>query len=416
MTRSEDFYLRFEARFRGSVSSIKQRLEAYLPVLDLLGRDGDGFEALDLGSGRGEWLELLSERGWRVYGVDSNSAMAGECRSRGLEVEQGDALAHLRGLPENSLWLISGFHIVEHLPFELLQELLAQALRVLRPGGVVIFETPNPENLLVGAHTFYLDPTHQRPIPPALLSFLAEDCGYESYDIVRLHPRDELAAAFVDSEPEGVKSYARQAYGPQDYALVAAKRTAQQTKPSDLETLQRLLEKIDYESQSEPLSIAHRLNQAESRLNSIERSASWRFTAPLRALYALGRALAVSLVIRPLRWAQSFSFRNCFSTISFRVILGSSYSFLRSIPRLRQMLQASYFYVCARPRLKSILLGVLNRFPETKHRLIRMQVSPVDPPVSNDDTSSELKALSPQARRIYNDLLAEIKRVREQAV
>jgi O-antigen chain-terminating methyltransferase len=87
---------------------------------------------------------------------------------------------------------VSAFHLVEHLPFELVQELIAEALRVLQPGGLLIMETPNPENLTVGATSFYLDPTHRHPLPPGLLGFAAEHAGFARQRIVRLQEDPHL--------------------------------------------------------------------------------------------------------------------------------------------------------------------------------------------------------------------------------
>lgn len=88
----------------------------------------------------------------------------------------------------DSFAIISAFHIVEHLPFEVLMQLIAQMYRVLRPEGMIILETPNPENILVGSCSFYTDPTHRNPIPPSSLEFLVKYHNFSSTTIHRLHP------------------------------------------------------------------------------------------------------------------------------------------------------------------------------------------------------------------------------------
>jgi len=190
---SMDFYRAFEDRFRGSRALVKSRLLVYLPFVEPLRDYYTSAPVVDLGCGRGEWLELLKERGFDdVLGVDIDDAMLAACRELCLPVHAGDALDFLRQLPEASQAIVSGFHIVEHLTFATLQELVKEAMRVLKPGGLLILETPNPENLVVGASSFYLDPTHQRPIPPMLLAFLSEYTGFKRRKILRLQESIEL--------------------------------------------------------------------------------------------------------------------------------------------------------------------------------------------------------------------------------
>ncbi|MYM97365.1 class I SAM-dependent methyltransferase, partial [Duganella vulcania] len=215
---SAGFYRAFEDRYRGSRELIKQRLRAYEPFFAPLRTLQDPPAALDLGCGRGEWLELLGEQGFRAHGVDLDDGMLAACRERGLDVELGDAVACLRALPDNSLAVVSAFHLVEHIPFELLQTLVAEARRVLLPGGLLIMETPNPENLVVGASSFYLDPTHLRPIPPQLLAFVTEFGGFGRHKVVRLQEeaglRGDTPVALINVL-DGVSP---------DYAVVAQKQ------------------------------------------------------------------------------------------------------------------------------------------------------------------------------------------------
>ncbi|MDX5935070.1 methyltransferase domain-containing protein [Acidithiobacillus thiooxidans] len=172
-----DFYRAFEDRYRGSRALIKSRVKVYLPFLYPLKALYPDTPVLDLGCGRGEWLELLGEEGFTAYGVDQDAGMLSACTELGLSVEQGDALEALRNLPDASQMVVSGFHIAEHVPFPILYEMVRETLRVLKPAGLLILETPNAENLVVGSSSFYLDPTHQRPLLPLLLSFLTPARG-----------------------------------------------------------------------------------------------------------------------------------------------------------------------------------------------------------------------------------------------
>ena len=173
-----NFYKAFEDQHRGSREMIKSRLSVYLPFIQKIQAAHPNASALDLGCGRGEWLELLQDNQFASSGIDLDDGMLSACRSRGLNVQTGDALAHLKSLPADSLSIVSGFHIAEHLSLEDLQTLIKEALRVLKPAGLLILEAPNTENLVVGTSSFYLDPTHQRPLPSALLNFLVVYLGF----------------------------------------------------------------------------------------------------------------------------------------------------------------------------------------------------------------------------------------------
>jgi SAM-dependent methyltransferase len=192
---SGNFYRAFEDRHRGSRELIKNRLRVYLPFILPIISEVEATLALDLGCGRGEWLELLTENGFTAQGVDLDDDMLAACRQRGLSVETADAINSLGAYADNSLAVVSAFHLVEHLPFDKVQKLVAEALRVLRPGGILIMETPNPENPMVGACHFYLDPSHIRPVPPDLLSFLTEYTGFARQKVMRLQEEPSMHTA-----------------------------------------------------------------------------------------------------------------------------------------------------------------------------------------------------------------------------
>jgi O-antigen chain-terminating methyltransferase len=215
-------YLTFEDVYRGAREEIRSRQSVYLPLLQEHKIGSPTMPVLDIGCGRGEWLELLRENGLNARGVDTNEAMVEYCRRLDLKVTQADAIEHLRGLEGRSLGAVTVFHVLEHLTFDNVIELLDEALRVLKPGGLVILETPNPANLLVGAHTFYLDPTHQRPLPSGLLRFLVEARGFCDVSVKELNPPDPSVRL-----PEDGSIIARRLndylYGPQDYAVIGWK-------------------------------------------------------------------------------------------------------------------------------------------------------------------------------------------------
>ena len=218
--KNTDFYRAFEEQFRGSREQIASRLHVYLPFVEPLKTIETAPIALDLGCGRGEWLELLQANGFQAKGVDLDAGMLSVCHELNLDVQLGDALDYLRGLDADSLSVVSAFHVVEHIPFEILRELSTEAYRVLKPSGLLILETPNSENLMVGTSTFYLDPTHQKPLPAQLLSFVVEYAGFNRVKTLYLQDSPELASAQQTSLVNVLGGVSP------DYAIVAQKNTS----------------------------------------------------------------------------------------------------------------------------------------------------------------------------------------------
>jgi SAM-dependent methyltransferase len=179
----EHGYLELERRYRGTEEEIRERISAYLPWLSKVAAP-----VLDVGCGRGEALALLRDHGIPARGIDSSARMVALCRERGLEAEEGDAFASLAALPEGSLGGVVSFHVIEHLPAALLDRLVRLAYRALKPGGVLILETPNPLSMLVAARSFWLDPTHQRPVHPESLKLMYELAGFDPIERLDLRP------------------------------------------------------------------------------------------------------------------------------------------------------------------------------------------------------------------------------------
>ena len=219
-------YADFAARFRGSAEQITAKLRGYLPdVRQLLGDADpgrDGIRVLDIGCGRGEWLTLLKSVGVSAAGVDSHPAFVEAGRARGLDMVLGDGIEHLATRPANSLDLVTAFHVIEHLDVETLLALIEAAHDALRIGGCLLLETPNPHNLQMAACDFYNDPTHRRPLPPALVEFLVSASGFERVEIRPLHPASSPLQG-LNGGRLGNGLVERALYGPQDYAALGYK-------------------------------------------------------------------------------------------------------------------------------------------------------------------------------------------------
>ncbi|HSO23235.1 MAG TPA: methyltransferase domain-containing protein [Chondromyces sp.] len=168
--------------FRGSGEEISHRLDRYLEEL------AAAAPVLDLGCGRGELLLMLRDAGVDARGIEADPALVEGARRRGLEVVEGDLLEVLRRQDDASCGAVTAIHVFEHLPLANLAEVLSEVRRVLRPGGLLIAECPNPHSLRVGAALFWLDPTHHRPLLPETLELLLESAGFVLCRRELLHP------------------------------------------------------------------------------------------------------------------------------------------------------------------------------------------------------------------------------------
>ncbi len=193
---AQAFYRDLERQFRGTVAEIRDKQMVYRPWIESLPALWPHADKppriADLGCGGGEWLALLREWGMDAVGIDSNALNVRDARAQGFQIEQADAAQWLSAQPAGSLAAITAFHLAEHLEMESLLQLLSAARRALMPQGLLIIETPNPENLLVATQGFWLDPTHHRPLPPALLAFMVSYSGFAVQDTLRLNPPDAL--------------------------------------------------------------------------------------------------------------------------------------------------------------------------------------------------------------------------------
>lgn len=235
--RAEQAYLALEERYRGTEEEIRERLAVYLPRLRELAGRGRTVDLLDLGCGRGEALEVFAEAGLTVRGVDSSTEMVHRVREKNLDAVEGDLFTVLAGVDEESVAAVVSFHVVEHLPAVALDRLLRLAFRALIPGGLLILETPNPLSVVVAARSFWLDPTHERPVHPDSLALFAREAGFQSverFDLRPFPPAERLPEIDLDGVAPDQREVADQVnrlrdrldellYGYQDYALVAEK-------------------------------------------------------------------------------------------------------------------------------------------------------------------------------------------------
>lgn len=220
----------FEQRFRGAREELLEHMAGLADQLK-----GASSTVVDIGCGRGEFLELLAERGVQAVGLEIDPALVAEGRSRGLDVVHDDAIGWLVRAEDESLDGIVLIQVIEHLSPQEVVELVALARDKLRRGGRAIIETVNPQSLITFARAFYIDPTHSTPIHPAYLSFLFQEAGFTTVDIEWRSPppADDMledldaAAAGGDEALATMQRNVRRLndllYGPQDYAVIAVR-------------------------------------------------------------------------------------------------------------------------------------------------------------------------------------------------
>lgn len=218
-------YVAFENRFRGSAEDIRERLTPYISYFE------DLTSVLELGCGRGEFLELLRENDIDARGIDDNADMVAVCKERGLTVTEADILSYLQEQPSASLGGIFAAQVIEHLPPDHLREMFVSCHRALREGGRLVVETVNPRSLVALVESFYRDLSHQKPLHPDTVDFLLRACGFREVTIhysSPVHERSKLLS-IPPNDPgarttnENFRKINALLFGDQDYAAIAIK-------------------------------------------------------------------------------------------------------------------------------------------------------------------------------------------------
>jgi len=217
-------YIRFEQKFRGSREVIKERQKFYLPYFT--GKEN----VLDIGSGRGEFIELLLENGIKVKGIDVNKDMVEYCQSLGLDVTHGDAIEYLSALDDNTLDGVFMAQVIEHLSTNIQLELIDLVYKKLKPGGVFIIETINVRSVFAMSNWFYMDPTHVKPVHPETLKFFMQGYGFSKVELQYLSPVEDRKIEQLHIEGADTSGFNRSMeqlqeliYGYQEYAVIVYK-------------------------------------------------------------------------------------------------------------------------------------------------------------------------------------------------
>ena len=213
---------RFVDEFRGTREELLERYR------DVAAHLKNSSPVLDIGCGRGEFLELLQEEGVQASGVEADPELVRECVERGLEVELADGVEFLAATADQSLGGLALIQVVEHLTPQEVADVVSLAYDKLRPGGKLVMESVNPQSLYVFARSFYLDPTHTHPVHPAYLTFLVREAGFsEVFAEWRSPPSDDEVMMLPDRDSsvmsENMRRLNQLLFAPQDYALIATR-------------------------------------------------------------------------------------------------------------------------------------------------------------------------------------------------
>ena len=202
-------WLRFAENFRGPEPQIREHQQRYVAKF------AGASNVLELGCGRGEFLDVARESGIEAHGIDQNEESIGVCLAKGLKAERAELFQYLQSLADFSLGGVYCSQVVEHLPPARLPDLIQLLARKMKPGALLAVETPNPECLAIYATHFYLDPTHTRPIPARLLGFYMEEAGFTNLEVEWLSPAVESMPALAEL-PERFRA---EFFGALDYSI-----------------------------------------------------------------------------------------------------------------------------------------------------------------------------------------------------
>jgi O-antigen chain-terminating methyltransferase len=280
----DDFSRAWHEKMYGSRATVQARLFCYLPFVLPLLHAYPKASALDLRCGQGEWLETLSDAGFTAQGVDEDSASVAHCQHLGLQANAQAALLALQACADQSYALISGFGLAEALPFETLRHVVQESLRVLKPGGLLILQAVNPENIVASSNQGFLDPTRRQPIPRALLAFVPEHAGFALTKAIPLHEQFSLAA----QQPVSLLNVL-QDVSPL-YAVIAQKSSEGLPAPLAIKafdyeyglSLETLASLFDQQIETKIQDAAASAARAEAALAAIHGSFMWRVTRPIR--------------------------------------------------------------------------------------------------------------------------------------
>lgn len=395
----DNFYKTLEKKFQETKETIKEKEKVYLSFVTPLYDYYSEGEILNIGSASSEWLKCMKNNGILVKNVDIDA------EEPDRDTVRDDGIALLSTVEDESAIVITAFHVAEYISFDQLRKLVSEAHRVLKPGGLLIIETLNPENIRIASETFYLDPTRTKPIPHNLLSFMTEYYGFEQNKIIRLQEADMFSTqkyANISQLLEGVSP---------DYAVIAKKKSGKEIdKLLDIPfeknyglSLPDLIEKFERRMlRFEELSnkIMKKVGKAEEFAWKAEIQVSKAFgsvqqteeSAKIAAESAENAWKHYQIVVNSPSWKVSKPLR----------IFGHMTRSARTSVKqtVKSILRSAGRTIHKYPKLKTRFVVILNRFPRLKQKLMhiftgvdtlyhnegRSQINAPEPFMPNKDT------------------------------
>jgi O-antigen chain-terminating methyltransferase len=351
----DDFYRAVQAKFEGSEDAQRMRLHGYLPFVYPLLHAYPAAPALELvSSASSAWSQLLREAGFNAQTLDASDPAL---------------LANLAALPEQSQAIVSAFRLVEHLPFEQVRVLVQSCLRILKPGGLLILEAPNPENLVLGAGGYYAIPNRQPPVAPELLAFVPDHYGYARTKIVRRLDQLKLDDLKLDQQRFGDEQTLRlldvlNGVSPA-YAVIAQKSSEGMAHPLVIQAFAH-----DYGVQLETLT-----DRFDLQIEQIKRDAA-RTELKLQTALAEVEASILWKLSRPIRWADNQVKRLADEGVGERIS-----AFKEKLTRL--LAQRVLRLFATRPSLQRFCTKVTNKlgltgYFVTKAKVVEPKIVPVE--------------------------------------
>lgn len=370
----DDFYRAIQARFEGSADVQRKRLLGYLPFVYPLLHTYSQAPVLDLNGGASPWLQLLGEVGFNATS---------------LNVHAPELLTQLAQHPDQSQAIVSAFHLVEFLPFDDVRQVVQESLRILKPGGLLMLEAPNPENLVLGAGGYYAIPNRQPPVMPELLEFVPQYYGYARTKLVRRLDRLQLGG----EAPVQLLNVLN-AVSPA-YAVIAQKSTDGMSQTPVIPAfthdyglkLETLTERFDQQIQQIKADAAATELKLETAIKELEDSLLWKLS-------------------RPIRWADNQGKRLADEGVGERIS-----AFKEKFTRI--IVQRVLRLFAAKPALQRFCHKVSNKLGLTHYfvslgRVVEPKVVPVeiDPAVLSEAqrVQARLTTLSPEAVQIATEL------------